>query len=145
MFIESMFWSFGLIIIMTLFSNVLLSVNYGISIPDSFYLSIGAGIWEEFLFRGICMSIIIYFFRYFFNYGNLFASLIAIIINALLFSLFHYIGQFSDLFTYKNFLSRLIGGIVLSVLYIFRGFGITVYTHIFYDMVIVSFPIIYEQ
>ena len=67
----------------------------------------------------------------------------AIIFSAVIFSLFHYLGPFGDNFSYKSFYLRTLAGIFLGSLYIFRGFGITVYTHIFYDMFIISMPIIF--
>ena len=47
-----------------------------------------------------------------------------------------------EIFTYKSFYLRTLAGIFLGLLYIFRGLGITVYTHIFYDMAIISMPVL---
>ena len=76
------------------------------------------------------------------GYSGIISALIAIFISAILFSLFHYLGPFGDIFTYKSFYLRTLAGVFLGALYLFRGLGITVYTHIFYDMAIISLPII---
>ena len=142
MFTESLLWSFGFIILMSISEKLILSIFERNIIPEQFYLAIGAGIWEELLFRvgaiGLCLS----FLTKFIGYSGLFSVLIAIIFSALLFSLFHYLGPFGDVFTYKSFYLRTFAGILLGSLYLFRGLGITVYTHIFYDMTIISLPIL---
>ena len=145
MFTESLLWSFAFIILMSLSEKLILSIFERNIIPEQFYLAIGAGIWEELLFRvgaiGLCLS----FLTKFIGYSGLFSVLIAIIFSALLFSLFHYLGPFGDVFTYKSFYLRTFAGILLGSLYLFRGLGITVYTHIFYDMTIISLPILLKN
>jgi membrane protease YdiL (CAAX protease family) len=114
-------------------------------IPEQFYLAIGAGIWEELLFRVGAIGFIIYFLKHILGYNRLFAALIAIFCSAVLFSLFHYIGQLGDIFTLRSFYLRTLAGIILGTLFIIRGFGITAYTHIFYDMAIISMPIMLNK
>ena len=142
MLAESLLWSLGFLILMSISERITLSILERNIIPEQFYLAIGAGIWEELLFRvgaiGLCFS----FLAKFIGYSGLYSVLIAIIFSALLFSLFHYIGPFGDIFTYKSFYIRTWAGIFLGSLYLFRGLGITAYTHIFYDMAIISMPII---
>ena len=78
----------------------------------------------------------------FIGYNGISSACIAILFSAVLFSLFHYLGPFGDIFTYKSFYIRALAGIFLGSLYLFRGLGITVYTHIFYDIIIISMPIV---
>ena len=111
-------------------------------IPEQFYLAIGAGIWEELFFRVGVLGLCLNFLTKIIKYSEIFSALIAILFAAVLFSLFHYIGPFGDIFTYKSFYIRTWAGIFLGFLYLFRGLGITVYTHIFYDMAIISMPVI---
>ena len=142
MLAESLLWSLGFLILMSISEKIILSILERNIIPEQFYLAIGAGIWEELLFRvcaiGLCLSLL----RKIIKYSGIFSALIAILFAAVLFSLFHYIGPFGDIFTYKSFYIRTWAGIFLGSLYLFRGLGITVYTHIFYDMAIISMPII---
>tara|TARA_B100001105_G_scaffold190468_1_gene154692 strand:- start:289 stop:855 length:567 start_codon:yes stop_codon:yes gene_type:complete len=142
MLAESLLWSLGFLIMMGVFESIILSILERNIIPEQFYLAIGAGIWEELLFRvgtiGLCLILLTKFLKY----NVIYSSLIAILFAAVLFSLFHYIGPFGDIFTYKSFYIRTWAGIFLGSLYLFRGLGITVYTHIFYDMAIISMPVI---
>ena len=141
MIVESLVWCIGFVIIMSVSEQLLLSIMERNIIPEQFYLAIGAGIWEELLFRIGAIGMIMFILKQIIGYSGMFSVVIAIFCAAGLFSLFHYLGPFGDVFTYKSFTLRAIAGIFLGSLYIFRGFGITVYTHIFYDMAIISMPV----
>ena len=145
MLAESILWSFGFIILMSISENLILSILERNIIPEQFYLAIGAGIWEELLFRFGAIGLALSLLTKIIGYSGIFSTLIAILFASVLFSLFHYLGPFGDVFTYKSFYLRTLAGIFLGLLYIFRGLGITVYTHIFYDMAIISIPIIYTK
>ena len=142
MLLESFIWCTVFIFLMGVSENIILSILERNIIPEQFYLSIGAGIWEELLFRVGATGIIIYFMKYSLAYNQLFSGFIAIFCSAILFSLFHYVGQLGDIFTFRSFCLRTFAGIMLGALYVFRGFGITAYTHIFYDMAIISMPVL---
>ena len=51
-------------------------------------------------------------------------------------------GIYGDIFTWQIFILRTIAGIFLGGVFLFRGLGISVYTHILYDMVLVSIPVL---
>ena len=51
MIVESLVWCIGFVIIMSVSEQLLLSIMERNIIPEQFYLAIGAGIWEELLFR----------------------------------------------------------------------------------------------
>ena len=142
MLAESILWSFGFIIMMSISENLLLSILERNIIPEQFYLAIGAGIWEELLFRVGAIGFSLSFLTKVIGYSGFYSAFIAILLSALIFSLFHYLGPFGDNFAYKSFYLRTLAGIFLGSLYLFRGFGIIVYTHIFYDMTIISIPVL---
>ena len=56
----------------------------------------------------------------------------------MLFSLFHFIGEFGDYFSFDIFMIRFLAGIALGILYCFRGFGITAWTHSLYDLIVLT-------
>ena len=58
----------------------------------------------------------------------------AIIASALIFSVFHYVGPFGDPLTLPSFTFRAVAGLVLSGLYVARGFGIVAWSHALYDI-----------
>ena len=68
MLAESVLWCFGFIIIMSVSEQLLLSILERNIIPEQFYLAIGAGIWEELLFRigaiGMIILILIHIIGY---------------------------------------------------------------------------------
>ena len=58
----------------------------------------------------------------------------AIFISAIIFSLFHFIGSAGDSYSFRILLFRIIGGLYLGGLYVFRGYGIAAWTHSLYDI-----------
>ena len=91
------------------------------------------------------MSFLVYLFKKVLKYNNILAGLLSILLSAILFSMFHYIGELGDIFTFKSFYLRTLAGMFLGILYLFRGFGITAYTHIFYDMGVISIPVLINR
>jgi hypothetical protein len=102
--------------------------------PARFMLSIGAGLYEELLFRVVVVSAIANGARLAFGWGRGGAGVIATILGALIFSAFHYVGPYGDEFALQSFTFRAIAGVMFSALYLTRGFGITAWTHAMYDV-----------
>jgi hypothetical protein len=96
-------------------------------------LSLGAGLYEELLFRVLLVSGLAAGARAVFGWGMQGAGAFATIVGALIFSAFHYIGPFGDPFSLMSFTFRAISGVAFSALYLLRGFGITAWTHALYD------------
>lgn len=142
MIVESLLWCIGFLIVMSVSEKLLLSIMDRNIIPEQFYLAIGAGIWEELLFRVGVIGLSLSFLTKVMGYSGFYSVFTAIIFSALIFSIFHYLGPYGDNFSYKSFYLRTTAGIFLGSLYLFRGIGITVYTHIFYDMAIISIPVL---
>ena len=101
-------------------------------------LSLGAGVYEEFLFRVVLITLFALIFTKVVGLKRSTSLGFAVIISSLIFSGFHYVGIFGEPFFLQTFVFRFIGGLVLSILYVVRGFGITAYTHSFYDLLIVT-------
>jgi hypothetical protein len=96
-------------------------------------LSLGAGIYEELLFRVLLVSgLLALGLRLGWPRSRAVAA--AVVLGALVFSAFHYIGPMGDVFTVVSFTFRAIAGLVLSGLYVARGFGIAAWTHALYDV-----------
>ena len=96
-------------------------------------LSLGAGLYEELLFRVLLVSALAAGSRIVFGFGTRGAGVFATIVGALIFSGFHYIGPYGDPFRLTSFTFRAISGVAFSALYLTRGFGITAWTHSLYD------------
>lgn len=99
-------------------------------------LSIGAGVYEELLFRVLLVGGLYLALRKVVGRKGL-AYVTAAVIGAFLFSLVHYVGPLGDAFTAGSFLFRFFFGLVLNVLFLMRGFGIAAWTHALYDVMVV--------
>jgi membrane protease YdiL (CAAX protease family) len=100
-------------------------------------LSIGAGLYEELLFRVLLVGGLALLFRPFFRNPNA-GYLLATILGALLFSLVHYAGPLGDPFELPSFTFRFAFGLALNVLFLWRGFGVAAWTHALYDVMVVT-------
>jgi len=97
-------------------------------------LSLGAGIYEELLFRVVLVGLFAWVARRVLGFRPLVAGTTATIAGALVFSAFHYIGPYGDAWEVYSFVFRTIAGLFFSALYLTRGFGITAWTHALYDV-----------
>lgn len=98
-------------------------------------LAIGAGLYEELLFRVIIVALIANGFRLL-GASRAVGGAFATVLGALLFSAFHYIGAFGEPLRLESFVFRTIAGLAFSALYLLRGFGITAWTHALYDVAV---------
>jgi CAAX prenyl protease-like protein len=101
---------------------------------DRLMLSLGAGLYEELLFRVLVVGTLAWVGRRLLGWRPLVAGLAAAMIGAVVFSMFHYVGQFGDEFQVYSFVFRTIAGLAFSALFLSRGFGITAWTHALYDV-----------
>jgi len=99
-------------------------------------VSLGAGLYEELLFRVVLVSALAALGRRALGLGVTGAGVMAAVLGALIFSAFHYIGQYGDPFTLQSFVFRALAGLFFSALYLLRGFGITAWTHALYDVMV---------
>ena len=97
-------------------------------------LSLGAGIYEELLFRVVLVGLLAWGATKLLGWRPLNAGIAATVLGALIFSAFHYIGPFGDRLDVFSFVFRTIAGLFFSGLYLLRGFGITAWTHALYDV-----------
>lgn len=105
-----------------------------LSAVDRLTVSLGAGLYEELLFRVVLVSGVAWGARAGMGMRDGAAKGLAVALSALVFSAFHYIGPGGDAFTLASFTFRAIAGVWFSLLYVLRGFGITAWTHALYDV-----------
>lgn len=144
------FKTFGLMILEGIFLGVLTSFVIRLVMVKVLYatstqggaanlgLAIGAGLFEELVFRVFLIWILLHLLRFvfFLKWPTAIAS---VIIASFLFSLYHYVGPYSDPFEFYSFFHRFLGGLWLTSIYYFRGFGIVCLTHAFYDIYVIFF------
>jgi hypothetical protein len=96
-------------------------------------VSLGAGIYEELLFRVLLVSALLALGLKA-GWSRPVSVAFAVIVGALIFAVFHYVGPYGDPLELSSFTFRTIAGLALSGLYVARGFGITAWTHALYDV-----------
>ena len=102
--------------------------------PTQLMVSLGAGLYEELLFRVLLVGALAALGARAFGWRPVPAAVVAVGIGALIFSAFHYVGPFGDRLEAASFTFRLIAGVFFSALFVARGFGITAWTHALYDV-----------
>jgi len=105
----------------------------GIGLGSQLVLSLGAGIYEELLFRVLLVSGLLALGMRL-GWKRPAAVSVAVVLAALIFSAFHYVGPLGDTFTLASFTFRAVAGLILSGLYVARGFGIAAWSHALYDV-----------
>lgn len=106
--------------------------------PVVFMVSLGAGVYEELVFRVLLVTGLLLLARTLFGLGRVAATTFAVIVGALVFSAFHYIGPYGDPLELPSFVFRAVAGLAFSGLYVTRGFGITAWTHALYDVFLLA-------
>ena len=105
---------------------------------------IGAGIYEELIFRLFLICVLMMLFQDVFKLGHDSSIILSVLISAALFSAHHHIDilgghlNIVDPFDITKFAFRTIAGIYFAFLFAIRGFGITAGTHAFYNIIAVS-------
>lgn len=96
---------------------------------------LGAGIYEELLFRLILLPIAAWGFRRA-GFGSGAAMAAAVLLTSLLFAAAHHVGPHGEPFDAFHFLFRFLAGAFFSILFVYRGFGIAAGTHAGYDILV---------
>jgi len=114
------------------------------SILANIVTGIGAGIYEELVFRLILICILMLLLQDALRLNHTNSIVLSVLISAALFSAHHHIDLISgqpnavDPFNWTRFAFRTIAGIYFAILFAIRGFGITAGTHAFYNIIAVS-------
>ena len=111
------------------------------SLLTNIVTGVGAGIYEELVFRLILICALMVLFQDVIGLSHQNAVVLSVLISAGLFSAHHHIvwvdghlGR-SAPFSWTEFGFRTIAGVYFAILFAIRGFGITAGTHAFYDII----------
>ncbi len=101
------------------------------NVTEEVIRSMGAGVYEEILFRLLLTSLLYLVGLRLFRKRSGDAAVFAVVLGALAFALCHRPGH--PIYLLFHFSS----GVVFSGLYIWRGLGVAVYTHVIYNVIVV--------
>ena len=101
-------------------------------------LSIGAGLYEELVFRVILVGGLFWAIQRIGTPDRRRAYIIAAVVGAVVFSAVHHIGAYGDPFTLPVFTFRFLFGLALNAVFLLRGFALAAWTHALYDVLVVT-------
>lgn len=97
-------------------------------------LGLGAGVYEEFLFRVALMSLLFWLLAKLARLKGTLLYMLAVLGQAVAFSLFHYGPHSGEAFRLDTFAFRTVAGVYFAYLYQERGFGIAAGSHAAYNV-----------
>jgi len=99
-------------------------------------IAVGAGIFEELLFRGLVCFALYRVVRSVLGADRYSAGTVAVVVSAFLFSAYHHWGVGGEPWDAARFTFRFHAGVLLGVVFLTRGIGIAALAHGFYDAVV---------
>jgi len=137
---ESIIWTVPLLVFERVLHQAVLA---GADSPltgwlDQVIRCFGAGIYEELVFRFICMNILSLLLVDLFRLPKTPSTVFIIFASAAIFAAQHHPPLGAAQFNFIEFLFRSAAGVYLAGLFFFRGFGIAVGTHAFFDVIVVT-------
>lgn len=113
-----------------------LSIGTGVARAIGF---LGAGIYEELLFRLLLLGPMIWGLRRLGAKPGV-SCATSVIATSFLFAVAHHVGSGGYPFVWFDFIFRFLAGVFFSILFLFRGFGIAAGAHAGYDILVGVLP-----
>ena len=101
-------------------------------------LSIGAGLYEELVFRVLLVGGLFWVLRRATPLSQTRGYLVAAVVGAAVFSAVHHLGPLGDPFALSVFTFRFLFGLALNAVFLVRGFALAAWTHALYDVLVVT-------
>jgi hypothetical protein len=108
----------------------------GTTFLQQIIISMGAGIYEEMIFRLILITLLNLLLVDLLKMRKNSASVLMVLTSGITFSLYHYLG--SEHFAWRTCLFRTLAGIYFAAIFICRGFGVTAGSHAIYDIILTA-------
>lgn len=96
---------------------------------------VGAGVYEELVFRLVLLTAIALGFKAL-AVPSRSADALAVCLSSLIFAAAHYVGPMGEPFAVFSMLFRVVAGMFFGVLFLYRGFGIAAGSHAVYDLLV---------
>ncbi|MBN1944178.1 MAG: CPBP family intramembrane metalloprotease [Bradymonadales bacterium] len=107
--------------------------GFSMSPLDNLVLSLGAGAYEELVFRLLLFSGLLWLGKKL-ALSRALTLVLAFGLSSLLFSIFHYRPIGTESWELWSFSFRFLAGLLFATLYLLRGFAVAAYTHAIYDI-----------
>ena len=102
---------------------------------DVVIMSLGAGVYEELVFRLALFSILSLVVKDAMGVKAAWSSLWIVVLSAVAFAGYHYLSP-AEHFQWRSFMFRTAAGAYFGLLFLLRGFGVTAGSHAAYDILI---------
>jgi len=137
---ESLIWAIPLFVFSRVLNLTALLADAAVRDQwlDQIIRSFGAGLYEEVVFRLLCIGLLDILLVNIFKLNRPASRVFAVFASAALFSAQHHPPLGVDPFVLSDFLFRTAAGIYLAGLFLFRGFGIAAGCHVFYNVIVVT-------
>ncbi len=109
------------------------------SFRSGLVLALGAGIYEELVFRLIAFTLLNILLIDILRIEKRWAYLLIVVSSSIIFSSYHYWSPQSAPFRWSDCIFRTLSGAYFGILFIMRGFGVTAGTHAVYDIYFFTF------
>lgn len=106
----------------------------GVTLLPSSLGYVGAGLFEETIFRLVLLGMLCVLLRS--AFGWMWGTGLALVTSALLFAAAHHWGSHGDGWHQALFFFRALAGLYLGMIFLVRGFGVAVGTHVVYDLLV---------
>lgn len=105
---------------------------------DVFFISAGAGVHEELIFRLLIYGGTLYLLDHHTRASHITAVAVAGCLSSVLFSLAHHVPPHGEPIALWPVAFRTLAGAVFATIYHMRGLSVTVYTHFLYDVYVIG-------
>jgi membrane protease YdiL (CAAX protease family) len=139
--LESLLWAVPLVV-MNLLADRLLpyaaTAGEAPRLVQDILVALGAGIYEEFVFRLALISLAMALFVDLLALPKEAVAVCAVIVSAFLFSLYHFLGGVPEgVLAWKLVVVRTLAGVYLGGLFVGRGLAIAIGAHAFFNLFVV--------
>lgn len=133
---ESLLWALPLFMLNDFVRLRAAAAGEASSRLDDLVLGVGAGIFEELLFRLMLITLIAFLLIDVAKLKVIWGTVLAVTVSSLLFAAHHYKPVGTDDYDNAEFAFRFLAGGYLAGIFVLRGFGISVGSHVFYNVVV---------
>lgn len=116
-------------------ANASVSLAAQSPISDRLIMDLGAGVYEEFVFRLVLFTLFSLLLKDVLKMRDRWVYVLMVVLSAILFSAYHYWSP-TEHFASRVFTFRTLAGIYFGAIFMCRGFGVTAGSHCAYDIII---------